>query len=41
MEATCVKGVGETLLRKAFWLKRKEITGGWENCINLASRFAG
>ena len=28
-------GVRETLLNKAFWPKRKEITVGWEKCIKV------
>jgi hypothetical protein len=35
MERTRVKGVRETLLRKTFWPKRKEITGCWENSIKV------
>lgn len=31
--------LGETLLRKTFWTKRKEITGGWENCIKVSFIF--
>jgi len=39
MKRTRVKGVRETLLRETFWSKRKEITGGWENCIKVSCMF--
>jgi hypothetical protein len=39
MERTRVKGVRETFLRKTFWPNRKEITGGWKNCIKVSFMF--
>jgi hypothetical protein len=39
MERTRIKIVREILLRKTFWSKRKEIKGGWENCIKVSFMF--
>jgi hypothetical protein len=28
-----LKGFGNVEMRKIFWHKRKEVTGGWKNCM--------